>query len=448
LATGPTQPAAGDEGFWEADTDAAAPAGEAAVAPELAPEPGAGDFKEFERVPRAEPLRLRHMMYLVAGVAVFLWLGMVVFGSMLIGALAVVAGLIVLFATVMGAGVILARRRFARQDALLSVLAIAAERSMPLAPAVAALADQFRGLSYRRIMNLAAQLNWGTALPAALERAGKLVARDAILLCWVGHETGTLPRALRMATNARSTMLPIWTAIAARLSYILALLLAMQTISAFIFYYIIPKLEAIFFDFGLALPWITVMTVHMSHWVVRYALFTVWIPPIEFGLLVFLPFSLLGWGNVHIPLFDRLLGRRHTALVLRSLSLAVDGTKPIAVALETLADHYPTRWMRRRLVQVRDDVSAGADWIEALRYRRVLNASDAEVMRSTSAVGNMSWALAELADTIERRVAARANASVQTFFPVVVILLGLMVFLLAVAYFIPLVQLITELTHP
>ena len=43
------------------------------------------------------------------------------------------------------AGFVVARLRTSRQDALLSLLAIAAERGMPLAPAVAAFADQFRG---------------------------------------------------------------------------------------------------------------------------------------------------------------------------------------------------------------------------------------------------------------------------------------------------------------
>ncbi len=70
-------------------------------------------------------------------------------------------------------------------------------------------------------MDLAARLNWGTTLPEALERSRKLVSRDAVFLAWVGQAAGRLPRALRMAATTRSTQLPIWTAIAARLSYIL-----------------------------------------------------------------------------------------------------------------------------------------------------------------------------------------------------------------------------------
>ncbi len=253
-------------------------------------------------------------------------------------------------------------------------------------------------------------------------------------------------RAAAAIRRARGSV-PVWTAIAGRLSYLLALLLAMEAITGFVAYWILPKLEAIFRDFALPLPSVTLLTMNAARWVIQYAYLTVWLVPVEIGLLIFLPLSLLGWGNVHVPLFDRLLARRHSALVLRSLSLAVEGTKPIAVVLETLAAHYPTAWVRRRLARVRDDVQAGADWIESLRYRGVVRASDAEVIRSAGAVGNLSWALSELADTIERRLAARANVLVQTFFPLAVVMLGVVVFFVAVGYFIPLVQLITELSQ-
>ena len=215
MATGPAQPASGDETYWEADTQAAAPASEVPPTPEPEADSTGVDLTEYARVPAPRPWRLWHVMFLVASAAVFVWLAMLLFAvAWAIIALAIAGSIALGFAGVMGLGVIRARRRYARQDSLLSVLAIAAERNMPLAPAVVAFADQFRGLSYRRIMNLAAQLNWGTALPVALERAGRFVSRDATLLAWVGDQTGTLPRALRMAAAARSTMLPIWTAIA------------------------------------------------------------------------------------------------------------------------------------------------------------------------------------------------------------------------------------------
>ena len=143
----------------------------------------------------------------------------------------VMGGIVFLFAAVMGAGVILAR---APGDPAGFAVVGAGDRggtgdaAGPRGPGVR---RSVPGLSYRRIMDLAARINWGTSLPEALERSRKLVSRDAVLLAWVGQAAGTLPRALRMAATTRSNQLPIWTAISARLSYILGLLLVMQTIT-------------------------------------------------------------------------------------------------------------------------------------------------------------------------------------------------------------------------
>jgi type II secretory pathway component PulF len=440
VATGPAEPLPSDETHWEEDTPTLVHEIESDADEAL-------DAKLDEPRPAPQSWRLRHMMYLIAGLAILFWLAMLAIDARAVGALLFMGAIVFCFAAVMGGTVILARARSTRQDALLSVLAIAAERGMPLAPAILAFADQYRRLSYRRIMNLAAQINWGTALPEALERSGTLVSRDAILLTWVGQAAGTLPRALRMAAMTRSKQLPMWAAISARLSYILALLLAMQSISGFILYFIVPKFEAIFNDFRLPLPQITIFVIDSSHFIIKYGLVTGWIPLVELGLLVFLPLSFLSWSNYTVPLFDRLLGRRHTALVLRSLALTVEGGKPIVQGLATLTQHYPTGWVRRRLLSVDKEVNQGADWIESLRHYRVIRSTDADVLRSAAEVGNLAWALLELAETAERRLAIRFQMIVQTLFPLVVVFLGMSVFILAMAYFVPLVALITELTR-
>jgi type II secretory pathway component PulF len=386
-------------------------------------------------------------MYLVAIVAVLLWLGTLVADRLVFVSVLIVSGLTMAFVSVIGAGVVAARRRSARQEALLGVLAIAAEHNMPLAPAVAAFAHQYRGLAHRRAMDLAAHLNWGDALPDALAHTRGLVSREAGLLAWVGQASGLLPKALRTAISSRSANLPIWIAIASRLSYILVVLLAMQAILSFILYYIIPKFEVVFKEFGLGLPRITVKVIDASHAIIRYASPLLLLPLAEVGLLIFIPLSFLAWGDFRVPLFDRALRRRHTALVLRALSLIVEGNKPLALGFSTLADHYPTYWVRSKLIRADWEVRQGVDWIEALWRQGLVRATDAEVLASASAAGNLAWALAELANTSERRFATRFQAFVQTLFPLVVITLGVVALIVAAGFFVPLVQLIQRLTE-
>jgi type II secretory pathway component PulF len=438
VATGPAEPYANDK------TDHAEPA----LVPSPVDDPALsiGNAVHLARSGK-KPWTLRHMMYLIAGAAILFWLATLGMDAPVFGAILIVSAIVLAFSSIMGAGVILARRRSTRQDALLSILAIAAERGMPLATALVAFADQFQGKSYDRIMELASRLIWGNRLPEALDKSRRLVSADAILLAWVGEAAGKLPRALRMAANVRSTQLPIWTAITGRLSYILTLLLAMQGVSGFILYFVMPKLEAIFKDFGVSLPRVTVMVIEISHFLVVSGPVAFLILLFEVALLLFLPFSFLSWGNYTVPLFDRILGRRHSALILRSLALIVEGGKPIAQGLSTLTEHYPTGRVRRRLRAVETDVQQGADWIDALKRHRLINPADADVLASATKVGNLAWALLTLADTTERRLVTRLQMVIQTLFPLVVVILGMVVFVLAMAYFVPLVALITELTR-
>ena len=60
-------------------------------------------------------------------------------------------------------------------------------------------------------------------------------------------------------------------------------------------------------------------------------------------------------------------------------------------------------------------------------------------------MGNLPWAMREMADSNRRRFAYRLQAMVQTLFPPAMILLGLIVMFIVVALFLPLVALIRAL---
>ena len=399
------------------------------------------DPGQYATAAKPKPWRISHMMWLVCAIAFLTWLFVTV------GLFVIVVGAVVLVAILSATGMILARQRSTQQDSLLWILAVAVERGMPLAPTLASFADQFRGAYRRRIMNLAAQLNWGTPLPEALEKVRRVVSRDAILMAYAGQEAGRLPQALRTTASARSTQLPIWAAIASRFSYLLGLLLAIQAICGFLLYFIVPKFEAIFKDFGVSLPPVTILLIEGSHQLVKYGFFSAWVPPLEIMLLVFLPFSFAGWINYDVPFFDRLLKCRHLALILRALALVVEAGKPIETGLSVLAAHYPTWWVRRKLIKVNASVRRGEPWIDALWRQGLIRATDAEVLGTSAEVGNLAWAMRELSETSERRLMFRFHAVLQTIFPLVVVSIGVGVLFLAVAFFAPLTELIRGLTE-
>ncbi|MHB1562393.1 MAG: type II secretion system F family protein [Isosphaeraceae bacterium] len=443
------------ETFWSGDDSSVAGTGgedqptaaSAPTRPASPPSPGPAARKIDRDLPTAgggTPWRLSHMMLLIVAVAIACWMGVT------LGLLLIVIGVVAAFGALVTAGFVAARLRLTRQDALLAILGIAAEHNMPLGPAVSAVADQFGGLSRRRVANLGAQLELGAPLPDALERPRRVVSRDALLLVRVGHQSGLLARALRLTGVARANQLASWSAFATRATYLLAVLLAAEFVLSFLALSqrrIPNQIQAICNDFRVRLPSISVETLRLLTLIQDNASIVALVMLAELAALIYVPLSFGGWMNYRVPLFDRLLPRRHAALVLRTLSLPIEAGQPIASALVVMAERYPARWIRRRLAKAALAVIRGADWIDSLWKTGVIGKAEAEVLASAASVGNLAWACRELADTAERRQQLRIQVLTQGLFPFVILTVGLVVAFLCFGLFLPLVTIMQALVE-
>lgn len=391
-------------------------------------------------VPRRTGIRLQHLMYAVVGCALLFWLAMLTMYTLILGLIVGWAVLTVAFA------VILARRNASQRESLLWALAIASERGMPLAPAALAFADQY-GVSYRwRVQLLAALLDEGKTLPEAMSQVPGLFDREASVMIRAGWATGTLSGALRQAAARRAQRGGDWGGLSSKLAYVVTLLLAMQTVVGFVAYFIMPKFEAIFRDFGIPLPGITIFTIEASHVLGGYGGLVV-IPLVLLELLTLTALS-MGFFNLfqlQIPVIDRIFLRRHAALICRALALSVEADKPIGPALEALANEYPSGWVRRRLRSATLAVNHGQDWVHALLNQKLIRRTEAALLLSSRRVGNLAWALNEAAASSERRAGYRFRVLLEILFPVAIALMGLVVFVVGVGYFYPLVTLIERL---
>ncbi len=388
--------------------------------------------------PERAGLRLQHIMFLIVLCAVVLWIG-VTAGPWLLG-----SALFLMVAGAVGLGVVLVRWSSTQRESLLWALAIASERSMPLSEAALAFSDQFTGVFRAGVEIMAEMLRRGAPLPEAM---GSLFPRDVDLLVRIGDATGTLPQALHRAATSRSTHQTAWASVALRFAYLGWVLIVIQLLSAFIMYFIVPKFEAIFKDFGISLPEVTIQVIRASHFLIMY--FYLVLPPLVlFELFLFLgaPLALFGVFRFNVPFLDSLFRRRHTTLILRALALTAEGGKPITTGLAVLASDYPSSWVRGRLVRVKRDVEQGSDWAESLSDHGLIQPLDEAVLKSAQRVGNLAWALEEMAASNDRRLGYRLQLILQLLFPVTIIGIGALVFVFAVAYFSPLVKLIERLS--
>jgi hypothetical protein len=160
---------------------------------------------------------------------------------------------------------ILGQYRRSENRALLDVLAIAAERGLPLDAAARAFADERADELGLRAGRLADSLAAGTPLPEALESSGhRFLPIDAKLAVRVGWETGQLGPAIRRITGMNASVESMLRTTSVKFLYLFVLFFTAVGILSFVMLRIIPTFAKMFEEFELKLPPPTLLLVAIS----------------------------------------------------------------------------------------------------------------------------------------------------------------------------------------
>lgn len=334
------------------------------------------------------------------------------------------------------------KRRASQQNALLWLLVISAERSMPLGPAIEAFARERGGSFGRRAKRLAGLLAAGAPLPDALFLCSGMLPAYALPMVRIGCQSGALAPALRQAATVQNQNASVWMSLIGKISYLLPVPILGPPLLVFLMMWIVPKFEAIFHDFGSSLPPMTLCVIQAGFFLVNYWFLFFPLLLLFVGLLFYGVLRYFGVIQADLPLLGRLVRRLDAANVLDGLAVVARQQRPLAEGIATLAGSYPKPDIRRRLALAAFDIEAGRDWAESLWQRSLIRRADLVVLQAAQRVGNLPWAMQEMADSARRRFIYKLQAVVQAVFPAVVICEGVVVMFVVVALFLPLVTLI------
>src|SRR4051812_27068891 len=205
----------------------------------------------------------------------------------------------------------------------------------------------------------------------------------------------------------------------------------MMRVCIFVLLKIVPIFHNMIEEFGLRLPALTRLVISVSNWFVRVG----WIPILPLIIVIVPSFVIVtvlyyaGWLPRGFALWWRFSKRYDGAIVMRGLALAIRRGMPIPQALRLVAQSYPLSIVGARLVAAADKVAAGADWCESLHKTDLITAADVAVLNSAQRVGNLDWALEEMAASALRRQAHRVQVALQILFPLALLTVGVFVFL-------------------
>lgn len=380
--------------------------------------------------------RVRPLMMTIGWV--FLFVGLAVS----VGGLAVSVGAVLVVGVVTAATLVRFRR--SERRSLLLAIAIATERGIPLPPVIESFVRE-RTVGARAI-ELSTSLRSGVPPGDALRQSRHLLSQEAALAADLGTELGDISQALRGVVRQMDEREEVTRWVLDKLFYLTMIPIVAAFIVTFLLIKIIPTMDQMFQEFALELPAITQMVIEVSRIFAKYwyALAPIAVPLVTAGGIL----AVLGYVGLFprdLPLVRRFLLREEGARVMRALALAVQHARPLANTIAWLADHYPASGVSARLRQTARAVDQGRSVWDALQSAGLIRTADATVLKSAEQVGNLAWALEEMAASSNRRIALRIRAFVHVFFPSILFFFGMCVLFLAVAFFLPLVDMISSL---
>jgi type IV pilus assembly protein PilC len=341
---------------------------------------------------------------------------------------------------------VLDRRMKLEHQALLSSIAVAAEKGIPLPEAVLAYADELTSSGGRRALWLVQALRQGVPLDQALSYGWIKCSTASRMAVRIGSSLGALGPALRNQAEAAEELETLVRPMFTRWIYLFTLLLTGESIVIFLMIYIVPVFDKMFQEFGLELPVVTISLIKFSRWIVMYGwMLLLPLTIIAAFLCIAGVFSYIGWLPRNAPVLNRMFRRYDGAIVLRSLALSIRRGQPLHGSLRLMADIYPLGLVRFWLAKVATAVEGGQDWCDSLRKVRLIDQTDAVVLRAAQGAGNLPWALEEMAESLLRREIYRWQAWYNIVSPAVVLLMGAFVGYICVALFLPLVEMIKGL---
>jgi type II secretory pathway component PulF len=330
-----------------------------------------------------------------------------------------------------------------------------ARAGLPLDQGLAALAREMgRGKLARVTAALANDLRQGKTFGEALEARGKDVPPYYAGLVEAGVRSGNLSKVLATLTIYARAIGNLRNIIVEALFYPAVVVCIAVAVVIFLIGYLLPQFEAIFHDFNMRLPGITLFFFELAHHPGWYFLLPIGI--IVGGTLV--ARFLLRWTEsgrrlwaravYSVPIIGTLVRSARLATFTELLAILVDAEFPLPEAFRLAGQASADPIMAGASQQVQEELSQGRPLAEVLRNRGLVPEWVSWMAGLGELRGKLGDSLHQVAGLYRRKVEMRASLLRSLLPPFVVFCVALVFALIFVFVFaMPLVRLIEGLSQ-
>ncbi len=291
----------------------------------------------------------------------------------------------------------------------------------------------------------------GSTLSEAMAKHPKAFDRLYCNMVKAGEAGGALEAILQRLADFKEKSQSLKRRIKSAMVYPVVVIFVAILIVGFIMYWIVPKFEEIFIDFGVDLPMMTVYLIKASNYVVEYW----WTAPV-FPALFWVFIKLLYRNKtgayigdrikLMIPVMGTILEKSTVSRTCRTLGTLVQSGVPILESLHIVRDTAGNAVFERAFSRIYDSIREGETIAQPLKESRIVDDIVVNMIDVGEETGDLDTMLMKIADNYDEEVEAAVETLVSLLEPIMIVVLGGIIGFIVIALFLPLVKLISELS--
>ncbi|MDC8784457.1 type II secretion system F family protein [Roseateles koreensis] len=293
------------------------------------------------------------------------------------------------------------------------------------------------------LQDLRASLDQGRDLSTAMGRHDTVFSPFYIAMVRVGEMTGKLTEVLLRLSQHLEFELDIRARIKQALRYPTMVIAAMAIALVVINIFVLPTFATVFAGFKAELPLMTRILLGFSAWTLR------WWPMVVAGsaAIVMLvrawletPKGRYRWDRrkLRLPIAGEIILKATLARFARSFSLAYSSGVPISQAMTVVAQTVENAYIGGRIEQMRDGVERGESISRCAAAAGVFTPIVLQMIAVGEETGELDALMLEIAQMYERETDYSIKGLSASIEPILLLVIGVMVLILALGVFLPL----------
>jgi MSHA biogenesis protein MshG len=314
---------------------------------------------------------------------------------------------------------------------------------VPIMRALAGLQESTRNPVFAALLqDIRESLDSGRELSVAMRRHPKVFSPFYLSMVQVGEMSGMLDVTFLRLYEHLEFEKDMKERIKSALRYPMFVLIAMAIAIVIVNIFVIPAFAKVFAGFHTELPLMTRILMGFSSFMVQ-----TW--PVLLALLIGAVVAFRSWVNtvdgrykwdrykLYLPIAGPIIMKATLARFARSLALSFKSGIPIVQGLNSVGLVVDNEFMRSRVEQMRDGVERGESILRTATTTGVFNPTVLQMIAVGEETGDMDGLMFEIAGMYEREVEYEIKTLSANIEPIMIVLLGGLVLILALGIFLP-----------